>query len=109
MFPELRREKERQLRSKYRDRALAPETLFLLNASDALAFLGDAEAVGLILAGVEGFRITDLGAYEPRQEFSNDSADVRCSREEFFEATRALIRKGAPLGIRFEVVFENLI
>src|SRR5688572_5984560 len=95
------------LRARYRDRALAPETLFLLNANDAIDFLDDARSAGLVLAGVEGFSITDAGAYQPRQDFSNDIADFGGSEDRFVEETRNLIRRGASAGIRFQIVLEE--
>jgi hypothetical protein len=92
----------------FRGKGIEPDvTLLLLNAPDAVDFIEAGKAAGLQLAGVEGFSITDLGAYEPRQEFSNDYASFEGSRSEFEVATKALIRLGASAGIRFEVVFEQ--
>jgi hypothetical protein len=96
-----------QLRARYRDRALAPDTLFLLNANDAIEFLDEAHSAGLVLAGVEGFLVTDAGAYQPRQDFSNDMADFEGSGDRFVEETKNLVRQGASVGIRFQIVFEE--
>jgi hypothetical protein len=102
------RAKRDALYSAFRGRAIEPDdTLLLLNAPDAIEFIDAGKAAGLQLAGVEGFSITDLGAYEPRQEFSNDYANSEGSRSEFEVETKALIRRGASAGIRFEVVFEQ--
>lgn len=90
----------------FRQKAVEPDTLFLLNARDALEFLNAGTLAGLVLAGVEGFSVTDMGAYEPRQDFSNDYADCRSSRVEFEKQTRDLLRRGEAVGVRFQVVFE---
>jgi len=78
-----------------------------LNAADALDFLNAGALEGLVLAGVEGFLVTDTGAYEPRQDFSNDYADGYHSRAEFEKKTKDLLQRGAAVGIRFQVVFEK--
>jgi hypothetical protein len=72
--------KLRDLRAQFRGRALAPETLFLLNADDAIDIVEKGTAEGARLAGVEGFLVSDAGAYEPRQDFSNDIAGWRGHR-----------------------------
>jgi len=100
------RDRERQLRFKYWEKAIAPETLFLLSANDALDFLEDAAKQGLVLAGVDGFRIVG-GAYEPQQEFSTDSADENRTAAEFMLLTKSEIQRGAADGIWFEVVFDG--
>lgn len=100
--------KREALYSAFRAKAIEPDgTLLLLNAPDAMDFIDTGKAADLQLAGVEGFSVTDLGAYEPRQEFSNDYADFKGSRSDFEVETKALIRRGAAVGIRFEVVFEE--
>jgi len=97
----------KRLHARYRAKALAPDTLFLLNASDALEFVDEAHRDGLVLAGVEGFLVTDNGAYQPRQDYSNDAADFEGSGDEFVEKTRSIIGEGASVGIRFQIVFEE--
>lgn len=96
-----------ELRTQYRRFALAPDTLFLLNSDDALRFIESATALGTKLAGVEGFSITDAGAYEPRQEFSNDCIDWPGETEKYLQRTRELLRRGKGSGIRFQLVFED--
>jgi hypothetical protein len=96
-----------RLLARFQDRALEPGDLFLLNSQDARDFLDAAKEAGLVLAGVEGFLITDGGAYQPRQDFSNDRADWNGSVKEFERQTKALFKRGRAAGIRFEVVFEN--
>lgn len=95
------------VRARYRERALEPDTLFLLNAIDAIEFLNEAHNAGLTLAGIDGFSLTDAGAYQPRQDFSNDFADFDGSRDRFLEETRILMRRGEKIGIRFQIVLEE--
>lgn len=95
------------LREHFRRYAVAPETLFLLNPENAVDLIERATSKGAKLAGVEGFVITSAGAYEPRQDFSNDVADWQGSKLEFVETTKELIERGAKTGIRFQVVFED--
>ena len=90
----------------FRHKAVEPDTLFLLNAQDALDFLDAAKSLGFKLAGVEGFLITDAGAYQPSQDFSNDRADSNASPAEFEAETKDLILRGVSIGMRFQVVFE---
>jgi len=86
---------------------VAPETLFLLNSVTAIDLIERATKEGAKLAGVEGFLITTAGAYEPRQDFSNDIASWQGSVAEFVDSTREMIARGAKAGIRFQVVFEE--
>lgn len=95
------------LRMQFRQRALAPDTLFLLSPADAIDLIERATADGLRLAGVEGFLITDAGAYEPRQDFSNDAENWQDAPQKFLEHTRGLLERGISLGIRFQIVFED--
>lgn len=95
------------LRAQFHKYAVEPEKLFLLNAEKALELVEVATAGGASLAGVEGFLITTAGAFEPRQDFSNDIAAWQGSSREFLDSTRDLIRRGATAGIRFQVIFEN--
>jgi hypothetical protein len=82
-------------------------SLLLLNANDALDFLGAGLAQGLSLAGVEGFRVTDSGAFQPLQDFSNDRAEYEGMTADFVRDTEELIKRGAGAGIHFEVVFDS--
>lgn len=99
--------KLRDLRTEFRGHAVAPESLFLLNAESAIDFVEKATAEGASLAGVEGFLVSDAGAYEPRQDFSNDIAGWRGSPSAFVESTKELMRRGVSIGIRFQIVFED--
>lgn len=99
--------KRDRLHGNFRGRALEPDTLFLLSAPDALEFVEAGKALGLVLQGVEGFVVTDAGAYQPRQDFSNDRADEEGSIEQFELTTKTLIRRGVPTGIRFQVIFDE--
>jgi hypothetical protein len=100
-------EKHKVLFETFRSKALDPDGLFLLNAHDALDFLNAGLREGLVLAGVEGFLITDNGAYEPRQDFSNIYHDWRGTCAELENRTRDLILRGSEAGIRFDVVFVD--
>ncbi|HEX8899868.1 hypothetical protein [Vitreimonas sp.] len=95
------------LRTEFAPRAVDSDRLFLLSASDALEFITRATNAGQELAGVEGFRITEHGAFQPLQEFSTDSADVQCGKAEFVELTNAVVQAGAAKNVYFEVVFEG--
>ncbi len=95
----------KSLREQFQSKALEPETLFLLNSDDAIQFLEAGIASGLELGGVEGFRITDQGAYQPRQEFTNVYLNRKGTYEAFIQDTKELMLKGASAGIRFEVFF----
>ena len=100
--------KHEALRGAFRPRAIEPDSLFLLNAEDALAFLNQGISEGLEFVGMDGFVISDRGAYEPRQDFSNDYGHWHGTRAEFENQTRDLIRRGGEVGIRFEIVFNVL-
>ena len=96
-----------KLRAEFTPKAVDPERLLLLNASDALEFILRATELDEELAGVEGFRVTKHGAFQPMQEFSTDSADVNCTKAEFVELTNGVIRAGAARNVHFQVVFEG--
>jgi len=96
------------LRNRYLSLALAPDTLFLLRPSDAFHFIEEACALGLDLAGIEGFQVTESGAYQPCQSFSNDVADFVGSREEFFKESKRLIKQIKNERIRIQIVIEGL-
>jgi hypothetical protein len=95
------------LRAQFRSFALEPETLYLLNSEKAIDLIERATAEGASLAGVEGFVATSAGAYEPRQDFSNDIAGWQGSSSEFVESTRELLERGAHAGVRFQVIFDS--
>jgi len=100
-------DRRKALYEAFRHKAIDPDVTFLvLNAQDALDLIRRGVSDGLLLAGVEGFNITDDGGYQPRQEFSNDYVDWNGTRAEFVSQTEQLIEKGGRVGIRFEVVFE---
>jgi hypothetical protein len=83
-------QRRKALYEAFRSKAIEPKAkLLLLNAQEAQDFVSRGVAEGLLLAGVEGFVITDQGAYEPRQDFSNDYADWNGSRSEFFHTRRS--------------------
>ena len=104
---EYARAMEEYLRDRFRHKALAPDTLFLLSPNDALMFLEEAVALDLTIAGVEGFVVTDTGAYQLRQVFSNDIADFSGRTDKFLQETRDLIRRGAISGLCFQVVLDQ--
>lgn len=97
----------RDLRNQYRNVAIAPETLFLLNSDQAITFIREALAKDAKFVGIEGFTITAEGAYQPRQEFSNDIVDWKDKYEGFIFQTYEIIKRGAKEAIFFQVVFEN--
>jgi len=94
------------LKEEFRPQAQRPDDLFLLSANDAANFVRRGNSLGGRLAGIEGFKKTVGGAYQPQQEFSNDAADAR-STEAFVSDTLLLIEKGGLEGLLFQVVFEQ--
>ena len=96
-----------ELRLAFAAKAYDPDRLFLPTAIDAAEFLDWAESLGLVLAGVESFRLFPEGGVQPIQDFSNDAADFSGSSREFFQATRDLIALGGVQGLYFEIVFED--
>lgn len=101
------REKISELRLAYKDKALAKNTLYLLDAENAVAFIAAASASDLPLLGIDGFRLSEQGAFQPDQDFSNDISDFCGTRSEFYEATKKLVTEGADENIYFQVVFEG--
>lgn len=95
------------LRESFRPCAIDPDALFLLIPDDALRYINAGVDLGLKLAGVEGFRITDQGAFQPCQELSTDFGEEHISESEFLSKTIRLIQQNAQRSIHFEVVFEN--
>ena len=93
------------LHAEFASRALAPETLFLLSARDALALLDRCLLEGYAVLGVEGFRVTDQGAYQPDQRYSNDIA-AATDQTSFVTSTKHLISSGESIGIRYQVVVD---
>jgi hypothetical protein len=86
---------------------LAPDTLFLLSARDALALLDRCLLEGYAVLGVEGFRVTDRGAYQPDQRYSNDIANGAADQASFVTSTKQLILTGEAIGIRYQVVVDD--
>ena len=100
-------DRRKALYEAFKHKGIEPDVTFLLlNAEDALDFIRKGVSEGLLLAGVEGFIVTDEGAYQPRQEYSNDYAEWDGTRADFVKATEELIKKGGTTGVRFEVAFE---
>lgn len=99
--------KVEDLKRSFYEKALVPETLFLLSPEAALTYLDAGLILGLKLAGVEGFRITSGGAYQPSQSFSNDISETSDDGIEFAKITKELMRKGMQENIYFQVVFEE--
>lgn len=97
-----------QLRADYRSRAKEPDTLFLLNRGDALKFVDDALSHGFTLLGIESFRVTSAGAYQPIQDFSSDVAEVSLPPDEFAASTIRLIDSSRELGdLWFQIVLDD--
>lgn len=86
----------------YAKKAKKAGNLFLLAASDAISFIEDCTSSNIKLLGVEGFKITKEGAFQPHQEHSNDIVDSQCS--DFVHETKEFIREREEMGIWFEVV-----
>ena len=95
------------VKNRYKNRAKEVGSVFLLKPSDALNFIEECVASGLKLEGVEGFSITEEGAYQPHQEHSNDISDAACNQREFVEETKKFICERIGTGIWFEVVFSE--
>jgi hypothetical protein len=95
-----------RLQEEFRQRAKSSDILFLLSPSDALQFLERAHQLGLELAGIDGFRITEQGGFQPCQEHSNDITDSNTDRETFYRQTRDFIRQRLDSGIWFQLIFE---
>jgi hypothetical protein len=92
--------------AEFRNRAERADDLFLLSATAASDFVQRGRDLNLRLVGVEGFRKTEAGAFQPKQEFSNDLADFVLDNDEFVRNTLELIEKGGAQGLLFQVVFE---
>lgn len=80
-------------------------SLKLIRADQAIEHIEASRSQGMSLAGVEGFIITDKGAYQPDQIASNDIADSSLDQAEFIEETKDLIKKYP--GHWFEIVYSN--
>lgn len=93
-----------QLKTLFASKAIAPETWFLLRNSDAQDYIRTGHELGFRLLGVDGFRITAQGAFQPMQEWSNDVHDY--NGIDFVSETLAFISKLSP-DATFEVVFEE--
>jgi hypothetical protein len=94
------------LYAEFASRALAPETLFLLSARDALALIDRCLLEGYAVLGVEGFQLTNHGAYQPDQRYSNDIANGAMDPASFLTSTKQLISSGESIGIRYQVVVD---
>ena len=94
----------RKIEAEFSERAIDPNGLFLLEPDFAILFIQRGLQEGLKLQGVESFRITTEGAFQPEQEFSNDIADQDTNHEDFVRKTRDLIENGGRKGFKFQVV-----
>ncbi len=94
-----------QLNAEFASKAIDPCILFLLRSEDALAYINRGQTLGLRLLGVEGFRITKEGGFQPVQEWSNDIADY--GGTDFVKDTFALITTLVANEATFQVVFEE--
>ena len=95
--------KFREIKEKYRRKAKLSGSLILLNENDDLSFIDECSTLGLKLLGVEGFLITDTGAFQPDQSASNDIADTPMPNDDFIKMTKHLIMKNRYHW--FEVVY----
>jgi hypothetical protein len=93
-----------ELKSAYVSKALAADTLFLLRLEDAIEFILRGNELGLHLLGVEGFRVTSAGGYQPVQEASNDIVDY--AGKDFVEDTIEFVRS-QPVIFWYQVVFSD--
>ncbi len=93
-----------ELKSAYALRALAGNTLFLLRIENAVEFILRGNELGLHLLGVEGFRVTTAGGYQPIQEASNDIMDY--TGKDFVETTIEFVRS-QPANLWYQVVFSD--
>lgn len=98
-----------KIKSRYRDKAREAGSLFLLESDDAIRFIEECLSSGLHLEGIEGFRITEGGAYQPCQEHSNDIAETNLNDNAFVQETKKFILERKGIGIWFEVVFSEPI
>lgn len=93
------------IKDKYRNSAKCTGSLFLLNHKDAISYIEECASSGFLLAGVEGFVITETGAVQPDQAASNDIADSTKTQYEFVRSTKILISNNKKHW--FEVIFET--
>ena len=80
-------------------------SLKLMTSNDAIEYIEECHSRGFRLLGVEGFIITEKGAFQPDQEASNDIADGKIIKNNFMKATISLINKYPNHW--FEVVHSN--
>lgn len=92
-------------KKKYEDKALIAGSLFLLKGCDAIKFIEECASKGYSLLGVEGFSITEKGAFQPEQEHSNDIAESEST--DFVSETLDFIKNRSDLDIWYEVVFSE--
>lgn len=93
-----------EIRNGYTGRTRRLGGAFLLRPADAVEFIDECAAAGLRIEGVEGFAVTAGGAYQVRQEHSNDIADTTLSPAAFAEATKAFVSEPSRRDVWFEVV-----
>ncbi len=98
-----------KIKDKYRHKAKEAGSLFLLAADDAIQFIQDCVEAGLQLEGIEGFMITEEGAFQPHQEHSNDIADTTLDSKAFVNETIRFISERKDLELWYEIVFSEPI
>ncbi|WP_411746721.1 hypothetical protein [Reinekea sp.] len=96
-----------KIQERFLERAVLFGSQFLLHPKDALEYLTACKSYAFRLEGVEGFLVTENGAYQPSQEDSNDFNDVNCSHGEFVNMTRTFIEERSKKNVLFEVVFSE--
>ncbi len=94
-----------QLEAEFKHRAIAPDGFFLLKVADAEEYIRRGQSVGLRLLGIEGFRITEQGAFKPVQEWSNDIACY--TGTDFVKDTLAFIRTLDGYDATFQIIFQE--
>lgn len=94
----------KQLRAKYRPRAIDPDGLFLLEADVAAQMIREGLERGLTFASVDGFVTLPSGSFQPTQDFTNGVVDPP-DEGRFLEGTFELLRRGKEAGVHFEVWF----
>ena len=96
-----------EIQERFSDNAIQVGGTIWLPPKEALEYLTECTSYGFQLEGIEGFIITETGAYQPSQDYSNDFADVNYSRDKFIEETKSFILERAQEKILFEVVFSD--
>jgi hypothetical protein len=96
-----------EIQDRYTDRAIQFGSQFLLKPKDAIEYLKDCITNDFKLDGVEGFLITENGAYQPSQEDSNDIVEYDCTHQEFTELTKSFIADRSQMNILFDVAITE--